>query len=394
MFAQGQLTATGATINFSRLMESINVSSWLRPACALGSILLLLFNVPLQAAVTPIDPFSGTLSETFESYTYQGWQGGHLASIMGGGASIANGTANALLIYFSGTVSGGTSGMFLVSDGTKGAQETTPTTITFNTPVFSFGGDWATFTYTGHDPNPIYFDFYDEFGVRIDGLNFSYSHNTTADGGLDWHGWSSPVGIKAVVVRTTCGLFVFDGLQAVPGGGESSPPEYTFTTLPGLAGTPMAVDWAGNVYVSDDFTIRRVTADEVVTTLAGRAGTQGSVDGVGSSALFSGANGMALDNAGNIYVADDETIREVTPAGLMTTLAGQAGNYGSADGIRSAAQFKAAIGAAVDSDGNVFVTDYYAQTIRKLTPGGVVTTFAGLADNYGPVDGIGNAARF
>ena len=100
----------------------------------------------------------------------------------------------------------------------------------------------------------------------------------------------------------------------------------------------------------------------VVTTLAGLAGSSGSADGTESAARFYYPYGVAVDSAGNVYVADtyNNTIRKVTPVGtnwVVTTLAGLAGSPGSADGTGSAAQFYYPHGVAVDSAGNVYVAD-------------------------------------
>jgi secreted PhoX family phosphatase len=170
--------------------------------------------------------------------------------------------------------------------------------------------------------------------------------------------------------------------------------EYTFTTLagppeagpgaidgPGSAArfnppTGVAVDRAGNVYVADTYnnTIRKLTPGGMVTTLAGLAGTAGSADGTGSTAQFSWPVGVAVDSAGNVYVADtyNYTIRKVTPGGVVTTLAGQAETHGSADGTGSAAQFNSPSGVAVDSAGNVYVANTYDDTILKGFPAGSV----------------------
>lgn len=173
----------------------------------------------------------------------------------------------------------------------------------------------------------------------------------------------------------------------------------------------IAVDGAGNVYVADKMNnvIRKITADGVVSTLAGSpylasggsvaVGTQnpgGSADGQGSAAQFYGPAGVAVDQAGTVYVADQQnaTIREITPAGMVTTLAGSPRNVGSADGAGSAARFNLPTGVAVDNAGNVYVADEGNSTIRKVTPAGVVTTLAGSAGNAGSIDGVGTAARF
>src|SRR6266487_3128445 len=116
------------------------------------------------------------------------------------------------------------------------------------------------------------------------------------------------------------------------------------------------------------------------TTLAGQASI-GSADGTGSAARFYFPQGVATDTSGNVYVADtfNYTIRKITPAGVVTTLAGLAGFPGSADGTGSAARFSSPIGVATDSSGNVYVADSGNNTIRQITPAGVVTTLAGLA---------------
>jgi len=158
----------------------------------------------------------------------------------------------------------------------------------------------------------------------------------------------------------------------------------------------VAVDSAGNVYVADrnNHTIRKVTPTGVVTTLAG--GPYGSADGTGTAAQFTYPSGVAVDSAGNIYVADsaNHTIRKVTAAGVVTTLAGAAGMPGSADGTGAAARFNVPSGVAVDSAGNVYVADSFNHTIRKFTATGVVTTSAGTAGMVGSTDAAGAAARF
>ncbi len=160
----------------------------------------------------------------------------------------------------------------------------------------------------------------------------------------------------------------------------------------------VAVDSAGNIYVADVYndTIRRITSAGVVSTLAGSPEEGGSADGTGSAARFSLPSGLALDSSGNIYVADsgNHTIRKVTPAGVVTTLAGSAGVSGSTDGTGSAARFNSPLALVVDGSGNVYVADSYNQLIRKITSAGVVSTVAGSAGQIGTVDGTGATARF
>ena len=161
--------------------------------------------------------------------------------------------------------------------------------------------------------------------------------------------------------------------------------------------TGVAVDSAGNVFVADLYhMIRKVTAAGVVTTLAGRAMVSGTNDGMGSSALFNQPTGVAVDSAGNLFVADtwNSTIRKITTAGVVTTLAGKAFATGSVDGEGASARFYYPWGPAVDSTGNVFMADLFNHTIRKLTAAGVVTTVAGRALEAGSADGAGASARF
>ena len=159
----------------------------------------------------------------------------------------------------------------------------------------------------------------------------------------------------------------------------------------------VTVDSAGNVYVADSYNeeIRKITPNGVVTTLAG-VGHWGSQDGAGAAASFDGPQGVAVDSAGNVYVADmwNREIRKITSDGTVTTLAGAAGQSGSQDGTGAAASFDYPEGVAVDSAGNVYVADTYNHEIRKITPDGIVSTLAGTARQWGSQDGVGTAASF
>jgi sugar lactone lactonase YvrE len=183
------------------------------------------------------------------------------------------------------------------------------------------------------------------------------------------------------------------GLAGISGSADGTGSEARFLYPDGVA-----TDSSGNVYVADvrNYTIRKITPAGVVTTLAGLAGIRGSADGTGSAARFWYPSGVATDSSGNVYVADyaNNTIRKITPEGVVTTLAGLAGSYGSADGTGSAARFNSPAGVGTDSSGNVYVADSYNNTIRKITPAGLVTTLAGLAGITGSADGTGSAARF
>ena len=160
----------------------------------------------------------------------------------------------------------------------------------------------------------------------------------------------------------------------------------------------LVADSAGNVYVSDTFnhTIRKLAPDGTATTLAGAAGVLGTADGSGTGARFSSPNGIALDTAGNLFVADrgNHTIRKITPAGVVTTFAGLAGTPGSADGPAPVARLNSPSHLTADRDGDLWVCDFSNHTVRRITAAGVVTTAAGLATTPGSTDGTGSTARF
>jgi NHL repeat-containing protein len=130
--------------------------------------------------------------------------------------------------------------------------------------------------------------------------------------------------------------------------------------------------------------------------LAGGLGGWGSVDGYSSSARFYYPSDVAMDGAGNLYVADDynATIRKISAGGVVSTLAGTPQKIGTADGLGAAASFNNPASIAVDPEGNAYVVDAGANTIRKITPSGAVTTLAGTPFASGTADGTGPAAQF
>ena len=224
---------------------------------------------------------------------------------------------------------------------------------------------------------------------------------------------TSGVGARTMGLDSKGNLYVADTLNYVI---RKMTPDGVVTTVAGSPGNSgsvdgtgaaaqfsspygVAVDGAGNVFVADsgNNAIRKITSTGVVTTFAGKAGPNaGNSNGNATDARFNNPSGLAADAAGNLYVSDsnNHTIRKITAAGLVTTLAGLAGSKGSSDGIGLSARFSSPTGIAVDSAGNIYVADTGNVTIRKVTPTGVVSTVAGLAGLSGATEGIGNAIRF
>jgi sugar lactone lactonase YvrE len=227
------------------------------------------------------------------------------------------------------------------------------------------------------------------------------------------------------------GLSLFAGMLG--GTGNIDGPTGRFLGPEGVA-----VDKAGNLYVTDygNHTIRKRTPDGVITTVAGLAGVSGAQDGSGSEARFSQPSGIALDGAGNIFVSDNAGIRKITPGRVVSTFLGNpdgrpslgglavdtngsvyvagggantvlkispsgdvatlagTGALGSADGLAAQATFAYVAAVAVDPVGNVYVADRDNFTIRRISTTGFVTTVAGAAGLSGAADGAGTAARF
>ncbi|OON60893.1 gluconolaconase [Massilia sp. KIM] len=157
----------------------------------------------------------------------------------------------------------------------------------------------------------------------------------------------------------------------------------------------VALDPQSRIYVADggdNNRIRLIARDGTVSTLAG--GKEGFADGKGAAAAFHTPSAVALDHEGNLYVADtgNHAIRKVAPDGSVTTLAGN-GAPGHADGVGRAAQFNGPVGIAVDDAGIVYVADTYNDRIRRIAKDGTVSTVAG-ADKPGYADGPAASAAF
>ena len=280
-----------------------------------------------------------------------------LAGLAGQAGSV-DGTGSAARFVFPDGLAVDTAGNVYVQDDFKTIRKVTPDGVVTTMPGVTF---WQA-----------------EGDMAVDSTTNLY----VADAGANTIDKVTPAG----VVTTLAGFWGSGG--SVDGTGSSA----RFNNPIGTS-----EDGAGNVYVADGGAmVRKVTPTGVVTTLAGMAGVFGSADGTGNTARFYNLNSTAVDSLGNVYVSDNNnfTIRVVTPAGVVTTLAGMAGNAGSADGVGSAARFAGTYAVAVDNAGNVYVADVLNENIRKVTPAGVVTTLAGQAGSPGSAVGVGSATRF
>ncbi|MFA6544276.1 MAG: NHL repeat-containing protein [Limisphaerales bacterium] len=183
------------------------------------------------------------------------------------------------------------------------------------------------------------------------------------------------------------------GLPETPGSLDGTNTTARFNDPAGLAIAP-----DGTIFVADNqnHALRRIATNGVVTTLAGLLGTPGSADGSGPSARFDSPTGLALGPDGALYVSDtgNHTVRRVTLAGVVTTLAGSAGNADYADGSAAAARFNQPLGLAVAPDGTVFVADSGSHLIRALATNGTVSVLAGNPETFGSADGTGTNAFF
>lgn len=194
----------------------------------------------------------------------------------------------------------------------------------------------------------------------------------------------------------TVSAFVGQGDAYVDG--DSATARFSFLT------GAIAADENGNLYVADNYglVIRKITPAGDVSTFAGPTTIlSAQVDGFGLAVRFNGAQAIASDRNGFLYVASRHAVRKINiSTGEVTTFAGSV-TAGFANGTGAAARFYYPTGICVHPLGNVYVTElttgapwYGGQTVRQITPAGVVTTFAGLNDSRGSTDGTGSSARF
>jgi sugar lactone lactonase YvrE len=186
-------------------------------------------------------------------------------------------------------------------------------------------------------------------------------------------------------------------VSTLAGNGDSDTVDGTGAAANFYNPTGADVDSSGNLFVADTSThlIRKITPAGVVTTFAGTGGA-GSVDATGTSASFSSPRDIVIDSNDNLFVADygNHTIRKITTGAVVTTFAGGAGVSGSTNATGGSARFNNPSGLGIDSSDNLYVADTANHIIRKITTGAVVTTLAGTAASANSTNGTGAAARF
>lgn len=262
-------------------------------------------------------------------------------------------------------------------------------------PTSGTQGQTLSVTLTGTGTNWVAGQTTASFGgeITVDSFNVSSATSATAQITI-----SSTAALGPRTITTTTGSTVVSGVDAftVNAATPPGPASSTVSTLAGSATTPGFVDGTGSaarfrslaglaaapndeVIVADagNHAIRRVTAAGVVTTVAG-AGYPGFYDDQGTFAEFNNPQGVAVDSAGNIYVADtgNHSIRKIDTGGNVTTIAGD-GTSGFVNGTGSAARFNSPRGVAIDNLGRVFVADTGNHAVRRIDTNGAVTTVAG-----------------
>lgn len=282
------------------------------------------------------------------------------------------------------------------TDGTTDTITTDPTvTITSISPATGPKNTLVTITGTNFGINlstlKVYFN-----GVQA---NVQSATNTVITAYVPVSAGTGVVKVeKTPTVQATGPVFTYmvPGATATFAGGAGGYADGTGANASFSNPTAITKDAAGNFYVADrnNNRVRKITPDGVVTTFAGSGSGGGIVNGTGTAAGFWAPYGITADASGNLYVGEwaNQAVRKITPAAVVTTLAGS-GTSGSQNGTGTAASFNQPVGLAADASGNIFIADYINHLIRKITPAGVVTTFAG-SGSAGLTDGNGTAASF
>jgi len=372
------------------------------PDAAHGSIVLNLWEGPLPPSITnqpqtqAVLPGSNVVFSVAASGTAPlSWQWSQ------GGTAIAGATASSLVITNAQAADAGV--YSVVVSNLAGSVASSNAVLSVSSVVITAepqgatvaAGYSAAFSVTAIGAAPLSYQWWKD-GNAIAGAtqsSFDITNAQTGDAGGYQVVASSQAGSATSSVAALTVIFPYTfatvaGQPGVHGAADGTGSAARFNSPSGVA-----LDGAGNLYITDRYNhnIRKMTPALVVTTLAGLAGVSGTNDGVGSAARFNCPEGIALDGATNLYVADNfnHAIRIITPGGTVTTLAGRPGTEGYRDGSGQWAGFTQPSGLVLDGAGNVYVAEWGNCVIRRITPAGLVTTLAGRREMPGPnlVDG-------
>ena len=315
-----------------------------------------------------------TATSTATSTPTGTWNHGHVTTLAGqaGVSGSANGTGTAASFISPGLITIDSTGNLYVMDSINRVRKVTSSGVV--STVYVGGGSG-----------------YSNYGIATDSMMNIFVSNPTQDviskmpsggsmstfaGYPDYVTYADGVGTNArfyspmgLAVDSLDNIFVADASNGMirkitPGAVVSTfVGSGTFTFPVGVA-----VDAYDNVYVTSQNIIRKISPGGTVSTMAGQAAVTGCVNGVGTAALFNRPLGIAVDSNGNVYVADkvNQVVRKITPSGVVSTLAGQAGVPGYSDGDGTAAKFNYPDGIAVDSSGAVYVADTGNNLIRMI----------------------------
>ena len=192
-------------------------------------------------------------------------------------------------------------------------------------------------------------------------------------------------------------IFLISSLLSACGSSSSSASSQFLTgiTYDATSGKLIVLDFGQNIVQS----VSALTGSTSLTTLAGSSGNSGTTNSTGTSAKFNGLQGIVSDSSGNFFVSDlyNQVVRKITSpssTATVTTFAGTMSTSGSTDGTTTAAYFYYPRGIAIDSSDTIYLADSANQTIRTITSAGVVSTLAGYAGTTGTTNGTSSSARF
>lgn len=287
--------------------------------------------------------------------------------------------------------------------GGSGGSSGAPTISSQPQSIGVTGAQSASFSVSAGGDAPLNYQWYRNGIPLSQATSATYTIGTPAlgDDGAQFNVVVSNAIGSASSVATTLRVSVASGVNLLAGGLGGPGSSDGFGTAARFAqssrgGGSIAVNSAGEIFIADggNHVIRKVSLAGEVSTIAGEPGQLGHVDGTGRSARFYRPVSLAFDAGENLYVAEEaNTIRRISKQGVVTTLAGSHLEYGSTDGVGGQARFGILSAISIDESGNLYAVSDQS-TVRKITPTGEVSTLAGSALQPGTNDGIGAAARF